>query len=258
MKYSITDSHVHSIFSEDGENTIKELCEKTIKNNVEVLTFTEHVDFNPLDPGYKYLKLEKYLDKVKEVKNKYKGQLKVMSGVEFSEPHIYPEKLAEYNEHNLDLIIGAIHWIGDFFVGDEELLEKYSKDEIFLRYYNLVYDSVKQADFDVLAHLDFPKRYLDYEYKNFHLIPQILRMMVDNNIILEINTSTLRKGFSEPMPSKWILSKYREMGGEKVIIGSDAHRVNEIRANFEEVYEIIEDLELSLGYFENREFVNID
>jgi len=258
MRYPIIDSHVHSSYSEDCKCDVKDICNTAIQNEIKVLTLTDHVDFNPIDPGFRYFKLEKYLNEVAKLKKKHKDKIKLLTGVEFSEPHQYQDKLKEYNDNDLDLIIGAIHWIGDYFVGDEKLLDKYSKDEIFLRYYNLVYETVKNGQIDVLAHLDFPKRYLNYDYKNFHLIPQILRMMIDRNIVLEINTSTLRKGFDEPMPSKWILSKYKKMGGKKVTVGSDAHRLNELNTNFNKAYSLIEEFNFTLGYFENRNFIKVD
>jgi len=257
MDYKITDSHVHSIFSEDSSVEIKEIIRKAIEKDVDIITFTEHVDFNPLDEGYKYLTPDKFIEAVKKANEIHQDQIEILAGVEFSEPHLYPKQLKKYNDFDLDLIIGAIHWIGDHFVGDEKLLDIYSKDEIFLRYYNMVYQMVKKGEIDVLAHLDFPKRYLNYEYKNFNLISQIIRMMIDNDVVLEINTSTLRKGFEEPMPSFWLLSKYKEMGGKKVTIGSDAHRLNEVATNFDTVYNIINELNLTLGYFKNRKFIAI-
>lgn len=255
MRSINTDTHVHSTFSIDAENDIEEMCDSAIKNGIKYITFTEHVDFNPLDEGYDYLKVDKFLEKIDDLNLKYGDKLKVLSGVEFSEPHLYPEQMEQYNNYDFDLIIGAIHWIDGYFVGDEDLLKKYSKDEIFLRYYNLVYQTVKYGMFDVIAHFDFPKRYLDYEYKNYNLIPQIIRMMVDNNIIMEINSSSLRKGLDEAMPSKWILQQYVEMGGKKVTIGSDAHREYEVAEDFDIVNNVIQDLGLVQGYFQNRKFI---
>ncbi|MFO7814754.1 MAG: histidinol-phosphatase HisJ family protein [Halanaerobiales bacterium] len=258
MNFNIMDSHVHSTFSHDGLNKIEEICNKAINKGTKYITFTEHVDYNPLDEGYKFLEVEKYLEKIEKVNKKFGEKIEIFSGVEFSEPHLYPEQLNKYNDYEFDLIMGAIHWVGDIFVGDDELQNRYTFNEIFLKYYNLLYRSVKNNNFDVVAHLDFPKRYLNYEYKNENLMNKILKQIVKNDIVLEINSSSLRKGLSTPMPSEWILKKYIKFGGKRVTIGSDSHRINELTNDFELIYKIVEKLDLIPGYFKKREFIKLN
>ncbi len=50
---------------------------------------------------------------------------------------------------------------------------------------------------------------------------------------LEINTSPLRRGQPEPCPSPEILRWYRELGGEILTFGSDAHTVGDVGADFD-------------------------
>jgi len=54
--------------------------------------------------------------------------------------------------------------------------------------------------------------------------------MVKNDIALEINTSTLRKGFSETMPGKEFLNIYEDAGGIKVTVGADTHLADDLSA----------------------------
>ena len=42
-------------------------------------------------------------------------------------------------------------------------------------------------------------------------------------MIIEINTSSLRKGHEQTMPGKELLEIYKNNGGRYVTIGSDAH-----------------------------------
>lgn len=258
MGYNIADSHVHSTFSHDGENTMEDICNKAINKGIKYITFTEHVDFNPKDEGYDFLKVEEYFKNIQKLNAKFSENIEILSGVEFSEPHLYTEQIKKYNNFGFDLIMGAIHWLGDTFVGDEELLNDYTVDEIFLRYYHLLYRTVKNNNIDVVAHMDFPKRYLNYEYKNEDFIDKILKEIVKNDIVLEINSSSLRKGLSATMPSEWILKKYIQHGGKRVTIGSDSHRINELTNDFEKVYQLIENLDLIPGYFKSGEFINLN
>jgi len=258
LNFNIVDSHVHSTFSHDGENDMEEICNKALDIGVQYLTFTEHVDFYPFDEGYDYLDIEEYFKNIETLNNKYGDKIEILAGVEFSEPHLYSEQLDKYNNLDFDLIMGAVHWLGDTFVGNDEILNDYSVDEIFLRYYNLLYKTVKNNNIDVVAHMDFPKRYLNYEYKNKMLIDKILKEIVNKGIILEINSSSLRKGLTTPMPSQWILEKYIQHGGRRVTIGSDSHRISELTNNFERVYQLIDKLDLVPGYFKKGKFIKLD
>ena len=84
--------------------------------------------------------------------------------------------------------------------------------------------------FDALGHLDVVKRYLFP-----HVLPSalaaapelyepILRALVESGTALEINTSGLRHPVAEPYPSAAVVARFRELGGQAVTIGSDAHR----------------------------------
>jgi histidinol-phosphatase (PHP family) len=52
---------------------------------------------------------------------------------------------------------------------------------------------------------------------------------------MEINTSPLRKGFSEPYPSKNIIDLYIKKGRAHFTIGSDAHCTRDIGSNFDKI-----------------------
>jgi histidinol-phosphatase (PHP family) len=58
------------------------------------------------------------------------------------------------------------------------------------------------------------------------LYEPILRALVETGTALEVNTSGLRQVAGETYPSAAIVARYRELGGERVVVGSDAHRVN--------------------------------
>ena len=258
MNLNIMDSHVHTTFSHDGENEMEEMCNKAINIGMEYITFTEHVDFIPIDDAYDYLKIDEYFNNIQRLNNKFGDNLEIFAGVEFSEPHLYTEQLKKYNNLDFDLIMGSIHYIGDNFVGNDGLLTEYSIDEIFLKYYNLLFKTVKNNNIDVVAHMDFPKRYLNYEYKNYKLIDKILKEIIKNGIVLEINSSSLRKGISTPMPSQWILERYIQYGGKRVTLGSDSHSINELTNDFDMIYQLIENLNLVPGYFKKGKFIKLE
>jgi histidinol-phosphatase (PHP family) len=70
---------------------------------------------------------------------------------------------------------------------------------------------------------------------------------------IEINTSPLRMGLSEPCPSREILHWYRELGGEILTFGSDAHAADEVGAGFDVAIEMARTAGFTrVARFENR------
>ncbi|ETI69934.1 histidinol-phosphatase [Neobacillus vireti LMG 21834] len=86
---------------------------------------------------------------------------------------------------------------------------------------------VSAADIDVIAHLDLMKchgykEYGIYRFEDYQeIIQQILKKAIERNIGIEINSSGLRAGLKQTLPSMNIIQLYKELGGEILTIGSD-------------------------------------
>lgn len=250
------DMHVHSIFSEDSEEKIDDLCKAAIEKGVKGICITDHIDYNPNDFGFGYYDKNGYLRTIEEAKMKYKDELLVLSGIEFSEPHLYSEELKEIHKDNYDVILGSVHWIGDAFVGQRSMFKDLSEDEIVRLYYDMILKMIEFGGFDVLAHLDFPKRYYGATNIERDKIIEILKKIIEKDIALEINTSSLRKGNSDSMPAVSLVEEYIRLGGRKLTLGSDAHKKEDIAADFESVIEKLSDTgNASIGLYKGRKFI---
>ena len=101
---------------------------------------------------------------------------------------------------------------------------------------------------DSCGHLDYVARYLPerdnfYTYRAFAgLIDPILSELICRGIALEVNTAPLTKGLPYFNPLPEILSRYREMGGELITIGSDAHVPERIAGRFKDTAQILRSL----------------
>ena len=251
----LIDLHNHSNNSEDSRATLNEMCLGAIDKNIDIIAFTEHIDNNPSDTGYKFFNEKKYSLEIKKIQKRYSESLQILKGAEFDAPHLYTEEFEIITNGDYDVILGSVHLIGDKFIGDVSILERYSLEVLFQKYYEQLLALVQFGGFDVLAHFDFPKRYYKKSYGKENLINEILKTMIKQNIALEINTSPLRKGYHESSPGKEIVSKYASFGGQMVTIGSDAHTPEDIGADFDYVYNLIQSIGgLKTGYFEKREF----
>ena len=78
-------------------------------------------------------------------------------------------------------------------------------------------------------------------------IDKILRMLILRGKALELNMSGLRAKLKEPMPPVDILKRYKQLGGELITIGSDAHHIEHVGYGIKEGMEILCDA--GFGYF---------
>ena len=161
----MVDMHIHSTFSFDGSSTMEEYCQKAISMNVNKICFTDHVDFNTEEKNCGVVKdisiqnfdVEDYLKEINRLRRKYHG-LEILSGIEFSESHLFKVEFEHYKEMPFDCIIGSIHHCyNGIFPGALNIGEEQAKKE----YYDLMLNMVKYGGIQTLAHFDFPRRYFD-------------------------------------------------------------------------------------------------
>ena len=264
----LADSHVHSTFSGDGQSTMEEQIQKAISLGLKTITFTEHNDFDYVyrdeDPEDLFLlNADAYLYDLLRMKAKYEDQIRVMFGVELGlQPEIETVKknLIFAREHEYDFIIGSSHlchkkdpYFRDFFEGRTE-------QEAYREYFESILENVKAfSNFDVYGHLDYVVRYgpnkdNDYSYEQYaDIIDEILKWLIENEKGIEINTGGPRRGLLDFNPCRRIVERYKELGGEIVTVGSDAHETEYLMYHFDEVAEMLKDIGFRYyAVYENR------
>jgi histidinol-phosphatase (PHP family) len=251
------DLHVHSTFSCDARDSMETICAAALEKGLTYLGFAEHLDYNPQDYGFGYFNYAKYSEEIERLRDKYAGRLRILKGLEFGEPHLHPREFEEQLAHDYDYILGSIHCLGNDFVGEPKLLEHYNLESFYQTYYEEVRKAVEFGGFDVLAHLDFPKRYLKKDWYDEEFLADLMKLLAQKGIGLEINTSSLRKGLNECCPGIDKVGLYVREGGKMLILGSDAHCSADIGSDFERVSRGLKE-ELGgafFGIFEGREFM---
>ena len=120
-------------------------------------------------------------------------------------------------------------------------------EEIVAPSFDEVEAAARSGLFDAIGHIDVVKRYL-YPHVTpaaFEAAPElyerILRALVDSGTALEVNTSGLRYTIKSPFPYPAIVARFRELGGEAVTVGSDAHRAEYANWGLAAGYGIVEE-----------------
>jgi len=241
------DYHIRTTFSPDAHQTMAEVCERAIALGIPEIALTEHVDFVPGDIGSGYFHPQTYFDELGRIRERYGDRLAIRAGAEMGESHRYPyETEVLMDEYPFDVVIGSLHWVRDELVLSPEYFRKRSKEEAYQAYFEELLVMVRVGGFDVVGHFDVVKRYGFDVYGPFdphkyeEIIREVLRACIEVGIGLEVNTSTLRRPVGEPSPTEVVLRWYRELGGEIVTLGSDAHRLEDVGYALPEMVELLE------------------
>jgi histidinol-phosphatase (PHP family) len=242
------DCHVHSSFSGDSQVPPELACDTAIKLGLEGIAFTDHldIDYPNFDVAFN-INFSEYSTFMDTIKLKYKNKLKVLKGIEVGfQPSVIAESKKILDDYVFDFVIGSVHVIDgmdpyyeDFFVGK-------TKEQAFKRYLEEIYISLNDFPyFDVIGHIGYVRRYgiLDdrsLRYVDYcDIIDSILNKAISIGIGLEVNSSGLRGNLGTPIPDFDILRRYKELGGEIISIGSDAHYSEHIGNGFKEISEML-------------------
>lgn len=251
------DSHTHSRFSFDGDpaSTPDEMCKVALDKRITHLAITDHFEANNdpegLDMPYHASAAYEYIAVARE---KFAHVLTLSYGIEAGQIHQYPTLSEKFlSSHPFETVIGSVHNLRgkpDFYFWD---MKNMSEDEFFgywIAYLREILELLTFGGIDILAHLTYPIRYLIQSGRNYDLskdqglLELILDRVLSLGILLEVNTSGYRQGMESTLPDRRILSLYRQMGGNRISIGSDAHKPWDIGADYDRAEEFL----LSLGF----------
>lgn len=231
------DFHVHSSLSHDGNGTIIEYCEKALTMGVKAIGFCEHLDLDPRDAVSGMHDYKLYRSLIEEAREAHGDRLIICMGAEVGYVPRMGGEISDYLAgHAYDFVVGSIHTIfdGESGISDEyDALETFARCELWAAYENYfetVNDMVKTGLFDVVGHLDLINRFGvnhmegELEWGRFYgVLRRILEGAIKRQMPVEINTSGLRQAPRLTYPGREVLKLYKELGGEQVLVGSDAH-----------------------------------
>ncbi len=257
----LADYHMHSSFSGDSESPMLEMVNAAIQAGLHDICFTEHMDLDyptekddpeGLPAGYFEVDVPKYHKSISEITKIYRDRINIGFGLEFGlksgQEQAY-KKIA--SENDLDFIIASTHLCNNMDITWASFWTLDSEEQLFRKYFETTLNTLDgYTDFDVYGHLDYVVRYAPhkdkyYSYSKYSdIIDEILRRIISLGKGIEINTKGKRCGMSEMNPCRDILIRYRQLGGEIITIGSDAHVPADVGALTDVAGEILK----SCGY----------
>jgi histidinol-phosphatase (PHP family) len=252
------DYHIHTNYSFDGESTMEALAEAAVSRGISEIAFTDHVDLLYEDgvlrddrflrqPDY-----DRFDAEFDALKTKYSGKLRIVYGVEVSVASDAVRLVEGFlRSRPFEFVIGSLHDCEGADIFYPQFYEGKTKKQAYEFYFNEMRNVAGLIDgIHVLGHLDYIERYgryadktLDYDdYRD--AVDGVLRAVIENGKGIEVNTSRIRYGlrrdrYDAAHPQFKILRRYRELGGEIVTIGSDAHNAAYVGAHYKDAVECL-------------------
>ena len=242
------DQHMHCNFSGDSDALPEDMIKAGIAHGLSGICFTDHLDYDyPEEPNIFLLDFDNYFKVLPDLRKKYADKISVNIGIELGlQPQAAGQNLAVAEKYPFDFIIGSSHVVNhmdpyypEFFAGRDE-------DAAYMEYFESVLENINSdVDFDVYGHIDYVVRYgpnknAFYTYEKFKdIIDEILTQLISKGKGIEVNTGGFKYGLGHPNPTEDIIKRYRELGGEIITMGADAHVPEYVAYEFDKAAHII-------------------
>lgn len=242
------DQHMHCNFSGDSNALPEDMIKAGIAHGLSGICFTDHLDYDyPEEPNIFLLDFDNYFKVLPDLRKKYADKISVNIGIELGlQTQAAGQNLAVAEKYPFDFIIGSSHVVNhmdpyypEFFAGRDE-------DAAYMEYFESVLENINSGvDFDVYGHIDYVVRYgpnknAFYTYEKFKdIIDEILTQLISKGKGIEVNTGGFKYGLGHPNPTEDIIKRYRELGGEIITMGADAHVPEYVAYKFDKTAQII-------------------
>ncbi|KAI4723530.1 histidinol phosphatase [Aureobasidium sp. EXF-10727] len=272
--------HSHSgQFCAHATCTLEEMVQQAISLHMDTFALTEHMprhaaDLYPEEPDAQTLLdlFDAYYPEALRLRAKYASQLNILIG--FESEWIRPETNSIIKDllsrYNFDFFVGSVHHVHtkpidydhDMYY-DARNISGGSDQDVFAAYFDQQYDMLKALNPPLVGHFDLIRLKSDDPERNWTTMPAVWSKIIRNldyvasyGGILEINSSAIRKGMSEPYPKAEICKVrlaqplaccadtdiYQEFinKGGRFALSDDSHATSQVGLNFSKVLSFLE------------------
>ena len=252
------DMHMHTWFSTDSEACPRDMADEAVRKGLKPICFTDHFDKDDLEWGEEGIfDVDAYFVEMQKLQEEYAGKLNIRIGIELGLRTYLKDYYEELTKkYPFDFVIGSVHNVpykkdaeGNILYTDpaaEKLFTDRTDKEAYRLMMETTLENVRTSDcFQTLGHLDYVVRYgksreKEYSYTDYaDIIDEILKLLIEKEKGLEVNSAGLKYGLPFAHPHPDVLKHYRELGGEIITIGADAHKPEHIAYDFAKAEEIL-------------------
>ena len=236
---TVADYHVHTARCGHAGGSAREYVESGLARGLSELAFTDHLPLYFLpgddpDPTIAMTRdeLAGYVEEVLALKAEFAGRIDVLLGIEADYAEGHEEELA----HLLaaapwDVVLGSVHWVSGDWIdapGSGARHEAEGSAALWQEYYRLVGKAAGTGLFDVMTHLDLPKKYGHRRPPESGGAEALaVAAVTAAGVAVEVSSAGLRKTVKEEYPAPALLSSL-VAAGVPVVTSSDAHAPAEV------------------------------
>ena len=234
------------------------MADEAVRKGLKTICFTDHFDKDDLEWGEEGIfDVDAYFVEMQKLQEEYAGKLNIRIGIELGLRTYLKDYYEELTKkYPFDFVIGSVHNVpykkdveGNILYTDpaaEKLFTDRTDKEAYRLMMETTLENVRTSDcFQTLGHLDYVVRYgksgeKEYSYTDYaDIIDEILKLLIEKEKGLEVNSAGLKYGLPFAHPHPDVLKRYRELGGEIITIGADAHKPEHIAYDFAKAEEIL-------------------
>ena len=252
------DYHMHSTVSFDGHGSGLAMALAAKAAGLKEICFTDHIDhdcdalgqsmvFDPAVYSAEYDTLEV-------------PGLKIRRGVEYGlKPYNKQTMAQDLKLRPFDFVLGSVHFVNEMDIYYKEFWQDKTVEQAVGLFLEETLKCVEHHDdYDVLGHLSYickarahPDPKPLYLKDNREIVDEILKILVSKGKGMEINTSGVDR-CGDFLPREEFFRRFKELGGEIVTVGSDAHSADRVGQYSGRACEMMKDIFGYVCTFEDR------
>lgn len=238
--------HNHTLWS-DGTGSVEAMTKAADRAGLREFGISDHFAICPYpDTNLEWAlptdQVERYIDEIHAAAEHVNLTVRLGIEVEFF-PETVGESIERLKQYPFDYLIGGVHFANDFPIDAHirywEPLEQIEVNDIYRTYWQRVAELARTGLFDILAHLDLPKK--------FGFLPSIdltaeieaaLDAISESGIVAELNTAGWDKPCAAPYPERSLLEALYARG-VPTLISADGHAPEEVARHFGRAAELL-------------------
>ena len=246
-----SDMHVHTDFSDDCQVPAEAQVARALALGMAQVAVTDHqdLDYPPWTHPYLLEDTEGYISRLLALKEAYGDRIEVLVGIELGLQAHLGDRLARYTRaYPFDIVIASTHCFEGRDTEDQTLYEGREDRASTGAYFQAQLDNLRAVpSFDVVGHMDFvlrdlPSRNRAFSYEEHaRVLDDTLRLLISRGQGIECNTKAVEGGLEQFCTHPSILRRYRELGGEIITLGSDAHKPADLGRHFSQSAQLLRD-----------------
>ncbi|BBO68855.1 putative histidinol-phosphatase [Desulfosarcina alkanivorans] len=239
------DYHVHTSLCNHAAGTMEQYVRAAVDRGLSTICFLDHLTFQEAGrPNAMFPReVPMYVYQARRLARQYRDRITVRVGLEidFSPRHV--DRCREIvDTFDLDVVGGSVH-----FLDGEDVVSRRSAwasgervaDDVYTRYLGVLESMLDYDYFDVVCHLDLPKKYNQRPSPSVRDgFEGVLAKIRENHLAVELNTSGLHHPVKEAFPSPDLLRRCARLE-IPVVTGSDAHAPESVGREFDRARDLL-------------------